>query len=154
MRRQISGRLHRASNTVRIPVCECSIGAAASLFGPRCSDEYEHHALTWYRDPEVLRFSEGGSEPYEVEQIRAMFDALSRKGELYLIEHASQPIGDAALLPDDVPIVIGRPEDRSRGIGTEVPYIHPQNVRSQRLYARAGFARLADGTLRKALVGP
>jgi RimJ/RimL family protein N-acetyltransferase len=133
-------------------------------------DEYERHALGWYRDPEVLRFSEGGSEPYGLEQIRAMFDALSRKGELYLIERGSQPIGDAALLPDEVPIVIGRPEDRSCGIGTEVlellvmrarelgwremrvAHIHPENVRSQRLYARAGFVRVGDGSFRKDLL--
>jgi RimJ/RimL family protein N-acetyltransferase len=133
-------------------------------------DEYERHALPWYRDPEVLGFSEGGSHPYGLEQIRAMFAALSRKGEFYLIERASQPIGDAALLPDDVPIVIGHPEHRSCGVGTEVlellimrareigwremhvAYIHPENVRSQRLYARAGFVRVADGTLRKNLM--
>ena len=132
-------------------------------------EEYERHALPWYRDPEVLRFSEGGSEPYGLEQIRAMFEALTRKGELYLIERASQPIGDAALLPDDVPIVIGRAEDRSAGVGTEVlellilraralgweemrvSHIDPENVRSQRLYARAGFVRAANGTLRKSL---
>lgn len=135
-------------------------------------DEYLHHASPWYRDPEVLRFSEGGAQPYGPAQLRAMYDALSRKGELYLIERATEPIGDAALLPDDVPIVIGRPDDRSRGIGAEVlellvlrarelgwhelrvAHIDPDNVRSQRLYARAGFVRIADGSLRLRLVEP
>jgi RimJ/RimL family protein N-acetyltransferase len=131
--------------------------------------EYERCARSWYRDPEVLRFSEAGSQPYGPEELRAMFEALSRKGELYLIEHAQQPVGDAALLPDDVSLVIGRPDDRSRGIGTEalqllimrarelgwhdmhVAQIHPENVRSHRLFARAGFEPTANGTLRKQL---
>jgi RimJ/RimL family protein N-acetyltransferase len=126
------------------------------------ADEYERVALAWYQDPEVLRFSEGGEPPYDRPRVRRMFDALSHKGELYLIEvlerSAWRPIGDAALLPDDLPIVIGHPDDRSRGFGTEalqllllrarelgrtdlvVASIHPDNIRSRRLFQRAGFA--------------
>jgi len=93
--------------------------------------------------------------------VRRMYDALSTKGELYLIEICEaggwRAIGDAALLPDDVPIVIGRPEDRSRGLGGQVLQlllrrartlgwtelrvgaIDPANVRSRRMFERAGF---------------
>jgi RimJ/RimL family protein N-acetyltransferase len=89
---------------------------------------------------------------------------LSDAGELYFVEvltdGAWRPVGDAALLPDDVPIVIGRPEDRSRGIATEAMQllvmrarelgwtelrsgpIDPANVRSRRLFQRAGFVEL------------
>jgi RimJ/RimL family protein N-acetyltransferase len=125
------------------------------------ADEYEQVALPWYQDPEVLQFSEGGEPPYDRARVRRMYDALSSQGELYLIELREpggwRPIGDAALLPDDVPIVIGRPDDRSRGVGgavlrlllrraralgwTElhVGAIDPANIRSRRMFERAGF---------------
>ena len=125
------------------------------------AEEYEQVALPWYQDPEVLRFSEGGEPPYDRARVRRMYDALSTKGELYLIELREpggwRAVGDAALLPDDVPIVIGRPEDRSRGLGGEVLQlllrraralgwtelhvgaIDPANIRSRRMFERAGF---------------
>src|SRR5262245_38975196 len=128
---------------------------------PAVLDEYERVALPWYQDPEVLRFSEGGEPPYDRARLRRMFEALSAKGELYLVEvidgDAWRPVGDAALLPDDVPIVIGRADDRARGIGSEVlrllvararelgwtelltARIEPDNVRSLRMFRRAGF---------------
>lgn len=94
----------------------------------------------------------------------AELEVLSGKGELYLIE-LQEPagwrvVGDAALIPEDVPIVIGRPEDRSRGIGTEVLQllllraralgwteiratgIVPANYQSRRLFERAGFVEI------------
>jgi RimJ/RimL family protein N-acetyltransferase len=124
-------------------------------------DEYVALAAEWYGDPEVLRFSEGGADPYGPAQLAAMYEALSRQGELYVIDVASCPVGDAALLPDAVPIVIGRPEYRSRGVGTavlqllivracelgwtemRVSMIDPQNLRARRLYERAGFTAVA-----------
>lgn len=124
-------------------------------------EEYERVALPWYQDPEVLQLSEGGETPYDRAQIRRMFEVLSGKGELYLIDVQDgagwRVVGDAALIPEDVPIVIGRPEDRSRGIGAEVLQllllraralgwtevrasgIVPANHRSRRLFERAGF---------------
>jgi RimJ/RimL family protein N-acetyltransferase len=125
------------------------------------AEEYEQVALPWYQDPEVLRFSEGGEPPYDRARVRRMYDALSTQGELYLVELREpggwRAIGDAALLPDDVPIVIGRPEHRSRGLGGEVLQllvcraralgwtelhvgaIDPANIRSRRMFERAGF---------------
>jgi RimJ/RimL family protein N-acetyltransferase len=123
-------------------------------------EEYEQVALPWYQDHEVLQLSEGGETPYDHVRIRRMFEVLSSKGELYLIEVQDtggwRVVGDAALIPDDVPIVIGRREDRARGIGTEVLQllvlraralgwtevragIVPANQRSRRLFERAGF---------------
>ena len=128
------------------------------------AEEYERVALPWYQDPEVLRFAEGGEPPYDRARLRRMYDALTGKGELYLIElreaDAWRAIGDAALLPDDVPIVIGRPEDRGRGLGAQVlqlliarahalgwrelnaGLIDPENHRSRRMFQRAGFVEI------------
>jgi RimJ/RimL family protein N-acetyltransferase len=139
-------------------------------------DEYQTLAADWYADAEVLRLSEGGAEPYGPAQIKAMYEALSRQGELYVIDIAGDDgwctVGDAALLPDAVPIVVGRPEYRSRGVGTavlqlliararelgwtevRVKAIDPDNIRARRLYERAGFAVVATDSgiaLRKTL---
>lgn len=128
------------------------------------ADEYVDTALPWYQDPEVLRFSEGGEPPYDRARMRRMFDALTAQGELYLVElceaDAWRAIGDAALLPDGVPIVIGRPEDRGRGLGAQVlqllvqraralgwtelhvGVIDPGNHRARRMFQRAGFVEI------------
>jgi len=121
------------------------------------ADEYVRLAGPWYADPEVLRWSEGGAAPYGPAELRRMYDALTRQGELYVIEVDGVAIGDAALLPDSLPIVI-EAGHRSRGYGAQVLQlliararelgwrevrvrsIDPDNVRSVRLYARAGFA--------------
>lgn len=58
--------------------------------------------LNWYKDERMCRY-------------------LNDHAELYMIEvrgaHGWQTIGDVALAPDVLPIVIGEAEWRSRGIG-------------------------------------
>ena len=118
------------------------------------------------REPEVLRFSEGeGVAPYDEEMVSRMYEYLSVRGELYIIEVRGIeewfPIGDAALLPESLPIVIGLGAFRSRGIGgrvlrllidravalgwetLQVKGIYTYNERSLRLCERAGFRRTA-----------
>jgi len=128
-------------------------------------------SLPWYRDPEVLYLSEGeGVLPYDEAMVSRMFDFLNERGELYIIEARTIeewfPIGDAALLPDSLPIVIGNPWFRSRGFGgrvlrlliaramalgwdsLRVKGVYTYNERSLRLYEVAGFGRKefhADG---------
>jgi RimJ/RimL family protein N-acetyltransferase len=130
----------------------------------------------WYSDPEVLHFSEGeGTPPYDAEMVERMYRQLAAHGELYIIEvqHGAEwrAIGDAALCPNSLPIVIGEAAFRSRGLGTRVlrlmirraralgwaklgiQGIYTYNIRSRRLFERAGF-KLAgevvdqDGRLR------
>jgi RimJ/RimL family protein N-acetyltransferase len=163
-----TGRWTRCAVLGRLVAMSSSLGDANAVSrgnGVRLRravlEEYEQVALPWYQDPEVLQLSEGGEAPYDRAQIRRMFEVLSGKGELYLIEVQEaagwRVVGDAALIPEDLPIVIGRPEDRGRGIGAEVVQlllrraralgwtevraerIVPANRRSQRLFERAGF---------------
>ena len=98
-------------------------GSAVRL-RPVEQDEYLAHAAPWYRDADVLDLSEYGAAPYDRDTVRRMFEVTSRKGEVYLIEvrdHGRwRVVGDAMLLEDAVPIVIGDPAYRSRGIGGEV----------------------------------
>ena len=130
--------------------------------------------VPWYRDPEVLRLSEGeGTAAYDRKTVQRMYEFLAGNGELYVIEVRDteegtwRPIGDAALCRDSVPIVIGERHQRSRGIGTEVlslllerarqlgwnvvnvKGVYAYNERALRLFQRAGFvetSRHADQT--------
>ena len=70
-------------------------------------------AIPWYGDPEVLHYSEGpGTPAYDRDTVERMFRYLAEHGEFYIIEIFNDgswlPIGDAALLPESVPIVIAR----------------------------------------------
>ncbi|HEU4962939.1 MAG TPA: GNAT family protein [Bacilli bacterium] len=128
-------------------------------------------ALPWYQDPEVLYYSEGeGTEPYTAETIERMYRWLSREGYVFIIEvlHMSSndwlPIGDATLRQDMLPLIIGDPSYRSAGLGIQVLHlliehaqtlawplltahkIYSYNVRSQRLFEKAGFVRVGEGT--------
>jgi RimJ/RimL family protein N-acetyltransferase len=121
-------------------------------------------AVPWYGDPEVLDGSEGeGTPPYDLDIVTRMFRYLADHGELYMIEIQGGdswiPIGDAALLPDSVPIVIGDARYRSRGLGRRVlrlliaravalgrreitaGKVFTYNERSLRLFEGAGFVR-------------
>lgn len=121
-------------------------------------------AVPWYSDPEVLHFSEGpGTPAYNRDTVERMFRYLAEHGEAHIIEvlEAGQwlPIGDAALLPDSLPIVIGSVSHRSRGLGKRVlrllieraaalgrptltvGKIFEDNERSFRLYEGVGFVR-------------
>ncbi|KIL34596.1 hypothetical protein SD70_32480 [Gordoniibacillus kamchatkensis] len=121
-------------------------------------------AVPWYQDPEVLYYSEGGasSKPYDYEKVQAMYNYLLNKAEVYIIEVDTKdgwlPIGDVALFHESgVPIVIGNPEYRSKGIGKRVMRliinrakvlgrtnirtngIYIFNKRSRRLFESLGF---------------
>jgi len=118
-------------------------------------------ALPWYRDPEVLWMSEGTRDPYSRETVAEMFSFLSAKGESYIIEVQSagawHPVGDAHLCNDCLPIVIGEPVERGKGLGSRillllidrarelemqellVDRVHAYNERSKRMFLKAGF---------------
>jgi RimJ/RimL family protein N-acetyltransferase len=118
--------------------------------------------VPWYHDPEVLYFSEGeGVEPYDHASVERMYRYLAGKGELYIIEVMTPagwlPVGDATLTPETLPIALGHPAYRSRGLGRRVlsllirrardlgwaalrtKGIYGYNERSRRLYEGAGF---------------
>ncbi|BFT72508.1 hypothetical protein [Paenibacillus sp. P36] len=84
-------------------------------------------AVSWYQNPEVLYYSEGGeaSTPYDFERVEVMYSFLSNKAEIYIIEINTidgwLPIGDVSLFQESgVLIVIGNSAYRSSGIGNEL----------------------------------
>lgn len=119
-------------------------------------------ALPWYQDPVVLRMSEGeGTKPYTLENLRGMYTYLDAHGELYWIEedrgNGFVPIGDVTMWQEDLPIALGSPGVRGRGIGKavlqaliararalhwdhlSVQNIYSYNIASQRLFLSCGF---------------
>ena len=81
-------------------------------------------ALSWYQDEELVYLVDGVRKPYSRETLYAMYDYLDARGELYFIEARADsgwtPIGDVAFSKEDMPIVIGLPEYRGRGMGQKV----------------------------------
>lgn len=81
-------------------------------------------ALEWYLDPETVWLVDGVKTPYTPEKLRGMYGYLDRHGELYFIEAKKDgafiPVGDVTFWQEDMPIVIGDPELRGKGVGRKV----------------------------------
>ncbi len=81
-------------------------------------------ALAWYQDEETVYLVDGKREPYTIERLGGMYRYLNNAGELYFIEVLEngtyKPIGDVTFWQEDMPIVIGDPAYRGKGIGRKV----------------------------------
>lgn len=81
-------------------------------------------AFEWYQDPELVYLVDGVRKPYSWETLTAMYAYLHRRGELYFIETERGgefvPVGDVTFWENDMPIVLGDPDCRGRGIGRKV----------------------------------
>ncbi len=87
-------------------------------------DDHYAFAAAWYQDPELVYLVDGVRRPYTRETLDNMYHYLDKHGELYFIEAledgAFRPIGDVTFSPEDLPIVIGEPAYRGRGVGRQV----------------------------------
>ena len=81
-------------------------------------------ALTWYQDEDTVWLVDGNRNPYTPERLAGMYRYLNEAGELYFIEvlenEGYKPIGDVTFWQEDMPIVIGEPTFRGKGIGRKV----------------------------------
>ncbi len=81
-------------------------------------------ALEWYQDEETVYLVDGKTELYSPERLERMYRYLDGCGELYFIEHFEngvfRPVGDVTFWQEDMPIVIGDPSLRGKGIGRRV----------------------------------
>ena len=81
-------------------------------------------ALAWYQDEETVYLVDGKRDPYSMERLGGMYRYLNNAGELYFIEVLEngtyKPIGDVTFWQKDMPIVIGDPAYRGKGIGRKV----------------------------------
>ena len=87
-------------------------------------DDQFQFAFDWYQDPETVWLVDGVKRPYSLETLGNMYHYLDKHGELYFIEVLEgddwKPIGDVTFWQEDMPIVIGEPAYRGRGIGRKV----------------------------------
>ena len=119
-------------------------------------------AFPWYQDAEVVYLVDGVRRPYDRETLYAMYGCLDARGELYFIEALADgvwtPVGDVGFSREDLPIVIGEPEYRGRGVGRKairtlmdrgrqlgydtlgVREIYDWNAASIRCFTACGFA--------------
>ena len=81
-------------------------------------------ALSWYQDEETTLLVDGTPDRYSPDRLKRMYAYLDAHGELYFIEVLEdglwRPIGDVTFWQEDMPIVIGDPAYRGRGIGKKV----------------------------------
>ena len=118
-------------------------------------------AFDWYQDTEIVWLVDGVKVPYTMEKLDRMYHYLDKHGELYFIEAMEngiwKPIGDVCLCEDDLPIVIGDPEYRGKGVGQKViaalidrgkalgwknmlvQEIYSYNFASQKCFEKSGF---------------
>ena len=123
-------------------------------------------AEIWYQDAETLRLIGGNTVPYDAEKVTRMYRYLDGKGELYFIEirdgDGFRPIGDVTWWKDDMPIVIGDPSCRGKGIGRRVigalvnrarslgfaslgvDEIYHFNAASRRMFEACGFTKSSE----------
>lgn len=123
-------------------------------------------ALAWYQDAETVYLVDGVRTPYDPEKLSRMYTWLDKHGELYWIEAiqdgAFSPIGDVTLWQEDMPIVIGEPSFRGKGVGKAVVNtliargralgfdhmavgeIYRYNKASQALFESAGFRQSGE----------
>ena len=87
-------------------------------------DEVYDFALAWYQDEETVYLVDGKRDPYTMPRLKGMYEYLNNAGELYFIEvcenNTYKPIGDVTFWQEDMPIVIGDPAYRGKGIGRKV----------------------------------
>lgn len=87
-------------------------------------DDHFDFAFDWYQDEETVYLVDGVKRPYSWETLANMYHYLEKHGELYFIEIKEdgifRPVGDVCFWQEDLPVVIGVPQYRGRGIGRKV----------------------------------
>ncbi len=124
-------------------------------------DDKFDFSFQWYQDTELVWLVDGVKAPYTMEKLSRMYHYLDRRGELYFIEVMEnsfwKPIGDVCLCEKDLPIVIGDPNFRGKGVGIKVinalldrgrtlgwkqmfvEEIYPYNMASRKCFEKSGF---------------
>lgn len=125
-------------------------------------------AFEWYQDEELVYLVDGVREAYSMEKLKRMYRYLANHGHLYWIEANMDsmwvPIGDVALCDNNLPMVIGHPDFRGKGIGNAVlltlvaearemgkvslfvPEIYHYNHASQACYESVGFVKSSENS--------
>ena len=104
-------------------IAQPEILAVCETLRLRKFDDCFDFAFDWYQDEELVYLVDGVRRPYSRETLGNMYHYLDQHGELYFIEVLDghwKPIGDVTVWQEDMPIVIGDPAYRGKGIGKKV----------------------------------
>ena len=115
-------------------------------------------ALPWYQDPQLCKQVDNRDTVYDLDLLKAMYQYLDQKGDLFYIEYQNNLCGDVCLQPDgEINIVVAKPY-QNKHIGRRViqgiielarekemqelhAVIYTFNTQSQKMFESAGFRK-------------
>lgn len=125
-------------------------------------------ALAWYRDADVCRQVDNKDTLYDLPRLKAMYEYLKNRGDLYYIRYRGELCGDVCLQSNgEINIVIAK-TFQNQHIGRRVvsalvrlaaekgmpelfAVIYDFNVQSQKMFESVGFCRTEPEMYRFAL---
>lgn len=115
-------------------------------------------ALPWYQDPQLCKQVDNRDSVYDMDLLKAMYQYLDRKGDLFYIQYQNTLCGDVCLQEDgEINIVVAKPF-QNKHIGRRVIHgiialakekemqelyavIYSFNTQSQRMFESIGFQK-------------
>lgn len=116
-------------------------------------------ALAWYQDLDLCKQVDNREEAYDLDLLKAMYQYLDKKGNLFYIKYKNRLCGDVCLQTDgEINIVVAKPF-QNKHIGRRVigeiirlarekeikelyAVIYSFNSQSQRMFESVGFQRV------------
>ena len=117
--------------------------------------------LPWYKDKETVKMVDNADTPYDLDQLKRMYDYLNKNGDLFYIGFKNNLVGDCAIFDDNMVAIVVSKEYRGRKIGSKVleelisyarekalPYLKAEiydfNQVSQNLFKSHGFVKIGQ----------
>ncbi len=116
-------------------------------------------ALIWYQDPQLCKQVDNRDTVYDLDLLKAMYQYLDQKGDLFYIQYQNSLCGDVCLQPDgELNIVVAKPF-QNQHIGRRVigkiielakekemqelhAVIYSFNSQSQKMFESVGFRKV------------
>ena len=118
-------------------------------------------AMTWYQDPQLCKQVDDRDSVYDLDLLKAMYQYLDQKGDLFYIRYQNCLCGDVCLQSDgEINIVVARPF-QNKHIGRRVigkiielakekemqelyAVIYSFNTQSQKMFESVGFRKTGE----------
>ena len=76
--------------------------------------------LPWYEDVETVKMVDNANTPYDLDQLKTMYNYLNNNGDLFYIAYKNKLIGDCAIFDDNMVAIVVSKEYRGMKIGSKV----------------------------------
>lgn len=77
-------------------------------------------SIKWYQDVETVKMVDNAKAPYDLNQLKTMYNYLNNNGDLFYIVYENKLIGDCAIFDDNMVAIVISKEYRGRKIGSKV----------------------------------